>query len=369
MLEGSEHNDYRYDEFDWIFSLKDQIPQFLERLRGKRSRGFYQYSYSGDYFGENYKWGLGNSVFFLKIIYTLCLERLYESEIKDAINFIKSFEHDDGSYYDPLVDKISIPVRIYFAFKKNDFQNISNELTRRAETRQTISTLKLFNERGEHEYRDFPISIQDIDDYLSKLNWELPWGAGSHFSHLLFFLQNSNIENKDELIRYSIDWVNRLQHKGDGFWYKGNPPLKQKINGAMKIITGLKVVNNMNFNNPRKIIDQALMASNDSNACDNFNITYVLKYSNELLDNQYRFVDIEDFMIQRLRMYKKYFYTKEGGFSHRPKGANRCYYGAYITRGKSEPDIHGTVMFLWGISLISQTLGINKDLGFREFVP
>jgi hypothetical protein len=27
----------------------------------------------------------------------------------------------------------------------------------------------------------------EIDNYLSRLNWQEPWGAGSHFSHLMFF--------------------------------------------------------------------------------------------------------------------------------------------------------------------------------------
>jgi len=39
-----------------------------------------------------------------------------------------------------------------------------------------------------------------------------------------------------------------------------------------------------------------------------------------------------------------------------------------ITKGLNEPDIHGTVLLFWGIAIISDILGIEKELGFKEFV-
>ena len=42
--------------------------------------------------------------------------------------------------------------------------------------------------------------------------------------------------------------------------------------------------------------------------------------------------------------------------------------GRYQTKGFDEPDIHGTVLFLWGIAIISQILGIGEELGFKEFI-
>jgi len=52
-----------------------------------------------------------------------------------------------------------------------------------------------------------------------------------------------------------------------------------------------------------------------------------------------------------------------------PHKTNIYYYGAKITRGLNEPDIHGTCMFLWGISIISQILEIDQELGFKEQIP
>ena len=352
----------------WLFELKTKVPNFLQKLKGKRRPSFYHYSLSGDLFGENIKWGLGNSVFFLKIIYTLDLEKEYRQETEKTIKFIRSFQRKDGSFSDPLVNWLSVPLRLTNSIKSWDFGNILNKQTVRAETRQSISALSLFGAKPDYAYRNFPKTNNKIDKYLSELNWEFPWGAGSHFSHLLFFLRYSSLKNKQGLIEYVIDWINKLQYNKDGFWYKGNPSIQQKINGAMKIITGLKVVDKINFRYPEKIIDNALLAINDKQACDNFNIVYVLKYCNELTGGYYRFDDIKQFMYNRIDRYRAYYFSKIGGFSFKENRAGQFYYGAPVSRGKNEPDIHGTVLFLWGVSIIAQVLGINEKLKFKEFV-
>lgn len=352
----------------WLCQLKKDVPLFLKKIKGKKRAGFYHYSLSGDYFGESIKWGLGNSVFFLKIIFTLGIERGLQKEIRQAANFIKSFQKKDGSFYDSLVKYLSFPSRVKQVLKTLNLRNFSYKKTKRAETRQAFSSLFLYGIRSKYKYQDYPKTKEEIISYLSRLNWNFPWGAGSHFSHLLFFLSHSELQNKQELIESAIDWVNKLQHSKDGFWYKGSPSIQEKINGAMKIITGLKVVNRVNFKYPEKIIDYALLASNNRQACDNFNITYVLKYSNEVARGLYRYNDIKNFMYKRLEIYRNYYYPKIGGFSFNLGKAGQYYYGAPISRGKNEPDIHGTAMFLWGISIISQFLGINKQLKFKEFI-
>lgn len=356
------------NDINWIFDLKHQIPKFLKNLTGKKRKGFYHYSLSGDFFGETIKWGLGNSVFFLKIIYTLNLEHKFQKEVNDAINFILRFQKKDGSFYDPLIKTIAITFSILKTLPKLCLFKLKYDSTKRAETRQTISALYLFGISPKIKYKKIPDNEEKITNFLSKLNWELPWGAGSHFSHLLFFLHHSNLNNKEELIQYTINWVNKIQHENEGFWYKGEPSIQQKINGAMKIITGLKVVKRVNFKYPEKMIDTLLSAMNDSQACDNFNIVYVLKYCNELTGGKYRFSEIKDFLYDRLKIYRMHYHHKNGGFSFYQNKSNTTYYGAYISRGKNEPDIHGTTMFLWGISIIAQILNINNDLKFKEFI-
>lgn len=358
------------ENLDWVFKSKEKIPQFLEKIKGKKVPGFFHYSLSGDLYGEDVKWGLGNAVFAVKIYYTLnLLGDLPREEKKAIVNFIQSFQKEDGIIYDPLIKRRALVINFLSAVKNLDFNNVFGQKTIIAETRQSISALNLLGEKPKIPFKKFPKTKKEIKKYLLTLNWQKPWGAGSHFSHLIFFLKNSESANKEKLINFAIDWVNKLQNPNDGSWYTRDPSLQQKINGAMKIITGLKVANKMNFRYPEKIIDLCLFAKNDEHACDNFNIIYVLHYANKMTDGNYRIEEIKKFAQERLKIYRNYYFPEIGGFSFLPKKANVFYYGAKITKGLSKPDIHGTCMFLWGISIISQILGIGRKLKFKEQIP
>lgn len=351
---------------EWLHNLKKRVPYFLANIKGAKRSGFFHYSYTGDYLNENIKWGLGNAVFFLKIIYTLKLEESHKKEIEAAGNFIKSFQSDNGEFSDRLLTLISFPSTFLNALKNLNIKYLSNKSLRRAETRQAMSSLSLFNIRPNNTYLDFPISEKNIKQYLDNLDWKYPWHAGSQFSHLLFFLNNSELSDKESLINYAVGWIEAMQ-KDDGFWYQGSASVQQKINGAMKIISGLKAADRVSFNLPEMIIDTCLAVKNDKHACDNFNITYVLKYCSQVLNYSYRIDEIKEFMYNRLQLYKNYYFPEIGGFSFFRNKSGIYYYRAKIARGKNEPDIHGTVMFLWGIAIIAQVIGKDKELNFREF--
>lgn len=64
----------------------------------------------------------------------------------------------------------------------------------------------------------------------------------------------------------------------------------------------------------------------------------------------------------------EYYFPQYGGFSLRKEGSNVEYYGCDITRGKREPDLHGTVLFMWGLYFLSCILGLNDDIRLREVV-
>ena len=57
---------------------------------------------------------------------------------------------------------------------------------------------------------------------------------------------------------------------------------------------------------------------------------------------------------------------EHGAFSFLKGKANTRYYNATISRGLPEPDIHGTVMFVNGIALIAELLGIRENLGIND---
>jgi len=353
----------------WIFKLKEKVPGFLEKLKGKEIPGFFHYSLSGDLYDETIRWGLGNTACAVKIYYTLDLLRtLPKKEREDMAKFIKSFQKEDGSISDPLIRKRACLRNILSSIKEVDFSNVFGQRTIIGETRLAIPALMLLGERPKVPYQYFPNTKEEIAKYLKKLDWRKPWGAGSLFSHLIFFIKNSDLEDKEDLIEFAIEWVSRLESPKTGSWYKGNPSLQQKVNGAMKVITGLKVADRMEFKYPEKLIDLCLLAGR-GDACDNFNVIYALHYASKVAGDSYRFEDVRRFALERLGIYKDYYFPEIGGFSFLPQKANMYYYGAKITKGLKEPDIHGTAMFLWGISIITQILGVDEALGFNELMP
>ncbi len=364
---------------DWVFELKNTIPKFLKKLKGEKAPGFFHYSLSGDLYNENIKWGLGNTVFAVKIYYILNqLEKLPSKEKKEIIQFIKSFEREDGSISDPLVSRKARPRNIASALTSLNFQNAFGQKTKRAETRQAISSLKLLSAKPDHPYQNFPKTKRRINLYLNKLNWQKPWDAGSHFSHLVFFLQNSNLKNKKELTTFALKLIARLEHSKDGAWYCGKPPLQEKINGAMKIITGFRLINYLPISYPEKLIDLCLQIkyvgatrgspAESKQACDILNTLYVLYHAYKKAGGNYQPAEIKRFAQNQLKhIYHDYYFPKVGAFSLLPHKANVYYYNAKITKGKREPDIHGTLMFLWAISLIARILKIPNQ--FQELTP
>lgn len=357
------------EQTDWIFQLKEHVPRFLKRMKGTTTPGFFRYSLTGDDASEREHWGLGNTVFATKIFYTLgSLDTLPQATRDEMKEFILSFQSPNGLIFDPLVARRAYWRDKLSAVKHRDFQNFFHAQTVRAETRQALSALNLLGLRLDLYPHDLPHDQQGVIKYLGRLDWTRPWGAGSHFSHLLFFLAQSSLSQKDALIDTAIHWLDEIADPQTGCWFKGNPSLQQKINGAMKVLTGLKVAGRVTTTNPQRLIDTALGASNDRQACDHFNVIYVLKYAREAVGKCYREEEIRRFVLGRLEQYQSYYWPEVGGFSYFLGKANDIYYNAAVSRGLSEPDIHGTVMFLWGIALISQILEIDMQLGFKEFI-
>jgi len=359
-------------ELNWLYSLKDEVLEFLEHQKSKNKKGYYSYSYSGDIYNESKKWNVGSGVYALKIYYTLGIEK--NDDIINVCDYIKSFYHNDGQIYDDFIYNKSFIRNIASCLKHKRWSNILNEQYKRAETRQTYSSLMLYNEVPKNINLKIIKKDNEINSYLSNLDWNEPWGAGSHFSHLMFFyklaLESHMIDQNqfEQSVSYAIDWVNKLRHEEDGGWYKGVQNDRFVVNGAMKIITGFIAVDRVDFDHAQQLVDTCLRSTNDEHACDNFNIILVLNYASKLLNRNYRQKEIEEFAINRLAKYKAHYKKEQGGFSFFPFSSNSIYYGAKITKGINEADIHGTVLFLWGIAIVSQILRIEKELEFKEFM-
>ncbi len=357
------------DGIDWVYSLKPAIIQFLSKLKRPGHPGYYSYSLSGDIYSPETHWGLGNSVFAAKIYYMLnAVDDIQDK--KEIGDFIKSFQNDYGEIHDPLVGSRSIVRRIYHSFRKCDFNNIANQTNRRAETRQAFAALLCLQNRPGIPYERIPYTKEEIQRYVTSLNWKEPWGASSHISHLLFFLNTNrrlfdlHKEEVDDLIDHVLALANKYRQE-DGSWYskEADIPLNYKVNSAMKMMTAYEAAGRDDFSYPEKMIDLCLSSANEGDACNNFNIVCVLYHCARKTD--YRNDEIREYCLNKLRTFRTHYWPDHGGFSFFERNANSVYYSARISKGLSEPDIHGTFLFLWGITLISTVLRLDKDLCFR----
>lgn len=357
-------------ELDWIYSLKDDVFSFMEKMKSYYP-GQYRYAFKGDLIDEKKEWNVGASAFALKIYYVLGKEK--DQTIVEACEYIKKF-YKNNEIADTYLMRKGVLRYFLSALKNKRFHDLFFEEYKRAETRQSLSSLSLYEEYIPSFSPDVPLTENSLDQFFSKLNWNTPWKAGSHFSHLMFFYRYLNkIKKIDEqkfhsLTNLTLDKVNKLYHQREGLWYKGDCSSREKVNGAMKVISGMLACDKLELKNTRAVIDLCLNTINDETACDNFNIIYVLKYALAQSEDNYRVEEIRDFASAKLCEYKEHYFKNEGGFSFLKGRANDRYYGVKISKGLCVPDVHGTVMFLWGISIISQILGVNERLKFREYL-
>jgi hypothetical protein len=353
---------------NWIYSLKGDMLGFLDKMKDSEKLGFYKYSMTGDIPTADAKWGLGNAVFAAKILYML--DKLKDEDKEYIANFIKTFQNEEGEIYDPTVQRLSRFDRWSRPLISLDFGNITNTRTRRAETRQAFAALMSIDRAPKFPYMQVPVTAGDIKWYIRSLDWFRPWAAASHVSHLAFFLNANNLFfknrsfNSKKLEEYIFSTAEEYR-QADGSWYDSRFEVStaQKVNAAMKMITAYATFGRNDFRREKDLIDLCLEAANDRDACDNLNIVLVLYYCHK--NSDHRSDEICSFCEDRLKIYKRHYWPEYGGFSFYKQRANDIYYGAKISRGHAEPDIHGTVMFLWGIIMISEILDPENNYGFR----
>tara|TARA_Y100000294_G_C8521305_1_gene323012 strand:+ start:38 stop:1156 length:1119 start_codon:yes stop_codon:yes gene_type:complete len=346
----------------WVKSVICDLPKFLQNMKDNTVPGRYKYSMSGD-IKPNPSWGLGNTVFAVKTWYML--NQLNSFEIKEMGRFIKSFARKNGEISDPEIQKRSRKNRYRLALRSGDWNNIFGSQTIRAETRQAFAALRAMGENPDRPYLNIPRSKKKIKKYIHSLDWNHPWGAGSHFSHLIFFLKNNTHlansfdGNKTDLINYAFDEVTRYR-QNDGSWYDKYSNDAQKVNGAMKMVTAYMAAGKTDLSMRDRLIDHCLALQTDPDACNNFNLLLVLYFCSN--NDSYRKDEIREFCFNRLQIYRGFYWEDGGGFSFHKKHANSIYYGARISQGFEEPDIHGTHLFLWGIVLITRILELDEEL-------
>ena len=359
-------------EYIWLKDIESNLLDFMSSLK-KNQFSFYPVKKGLTKDGE--KLDLGMSCYALKIYYiTGNWEALTKEEREEWGVYINSFQDSiqnfpsnsyvdrnylqaymNGSYLSEIKNMIK---KFFNLFKKNKYQLKEEKLKNyiKAESKQAMSTLHQVGLKSEKQYENQYQSPEDIFKYLNNLDWSKPWDAGAQFAAMCVF---ASIQNKESFsASASIEELKQFAHSivdsETGAFFRGRQPNeKELINGAMKVITGLDWINE-SIPFPEKLIDTCLSIEPHEEGCDIVDAVYVLYMCSKITN--YKNEEIKEYFKNVLEKIEKHFFRNEGGFSYFVNMSQTSYYGVNISKGDNTPDIHGTVLLIWAISMISELI-------------
>jgi len=364
------------DNFLWVNDLPQGVSNFLELLNKNNSNFEYDFSTQGvTKQGEKLK--LGFSCFALKLNYIIQSNLFTKKDYENWVKYINSFQVSNSNFpVNSYIDENYLKYAKEFSLSKvtknllkssvnlllpNRYEllNVRIQNAIKAESKQAISTIHQMGFTNCYSYSEFPNTEKKIRTYLDNLNWTYPWHAGAQFSALCLFVstQMTDEENMYKAKNFLKTFSTDLVDKETGFYFRGKQNNKQElINGAMKMITGFSWLDTQ-IHYPEKIIDFCLNEKVSNEGCDIVDIVYVLFECSKQTD--YRKGDIHKFLVSLIPVIHKHYYQDIGGFSYFLNQSQTHYYGVNVTTGQDAPDLHGTILLVWAISLILKV--INYD--------
>ncbi|GAB0057073.1 hypothetical protein SIID45300_01394 [Candidatus Magnetaquicoccaceae bacterium FCR-1] len=358
---------------DWLLSVRERLPPFLASLRRGDQPGAYNPCPHGSILaGEQAS--LGFSCFAKKILDALGLwESLPEGERNAWLEFIRAYQRPDGTFVDPaLLAGIARPVPTWRARLKRRLkgQAIPDPITDAilAETKQAIATLAASGQSPRYPYAGFPHDALALENRLKSLDWHHPWSAGAKTAILALFVQSQGPrlpEVDTPLLRQTL--IRFLASKADpesgAYFAPPTPPARgQLINGAMKVLNALEWLEEP-IHHPERLIDTCLLQGPPPAGCHVVDWIYVLHRAAR--QTGHRRAEIEGHLVDimdRIRLHQ----AADGGFSYLPGQAQSGYYGATISRGLNEGDIHGTCLLTWGLAMCVELLAWDLP-GWKPF--
>lgn len=360
---------------DFLNQLNERLLAYLQRLESPLQTGrFLPCETGATELGKQL--ALGYSCFALKTYYMLGLWQSLDAQKQtEWIRFIKSYQvkgqyggdaRATNAFIDPALVDFHKP---HYTFRHRVVQYFkpSEKLTMQqaviiAETKQAIATLLEVGETMDAPYAGFPRSPEGVQKHISHLDWMKPWGAGGQASALVVFLktQAPRLMNEQD-VRLLVDVcknsVTSLANAQSGLYFTGNtsPFYDEAINGAMKVLTALDWLE-MPVHYPEQLIDSCLVRLPSPEGCHLVDAVYVLYRC--LQYTSYRKQEIQAYCIQVLDMIQKH-HNRDGGLSYFIGKSQTSYYGAPITKGLPESDIHGTILLIWAIAMILNILEDN----------
>lgn len=347
----------RHDAEMWVRKVWGRLPVFLDCLRHSSNPQLYRFSLSGDLATEPL---LVSSVFAVKARY---MRQIIDAKDRLSLSgHILGCQGGCGEILDHSIHRAKLCSSI---FSRESPYAVEPRIVE--QTRQSFAALAALGLAPERPFAEIPSDARQTQNFVTALNWERPWGAASHISHLVFFLTwhqrwfpdraGGGVSAADVLAD-----VEARYRQSDGSWHAPGAQVSpsNKVNGAMKMVSALDAVGQAQLSNPEGLIDLCLSVANNGHACNHFNVIFVLHRCIQL--TEHRRAEVEQYLLTRLSLYRQHYWPWSGGFSFFPARANDRYYGARVSRGMPEPDIHGTVLMVWGIVLICEALGLCQDL-------
>lgn len=352
---------------DWCLALHEEVREWLFSLRDQDHPGRFRFCTGGSLLLPNEKSGLDASALALKIAFmTGILRTLPAGEMERWIDFIRSFQREwEPGMIPGMRRRSGLFVDPEFIRQVRSHSLFSDSRTRvsMAVTRQACAALMCAGSVPEYPVGRIPTLKKDIFSSLDSLDWKRdPWDAGSYASHLVFFYKlnrdHFGIAFPYDPVSYVFEWLNGIRNPDTGSWYRGDPSPEQKINSAMKVLTAYSTAGRP-LERAEPLIEFALASVNDSDGCHNTNILFVLHYCSKF--TEHRLPEIREFCRQRLEIIRQ-FRKPDGGFSFYRDHSQDRIYGVRVSKGLPESDIHGTVMFTWALSMISDLLESNDQV-------
>ncbi len=229
----------------------------------------------------------------------------------------------------------------------------------RAETRQAASTLLMV---GAFPRYPLPLEIsqpEEVESFVRRFDWGNPWTAASHLAHALVFLcinykAFGGPPRYHEITDRILSFLESVRDHKSGTWFTRSPSPAIKVNGAMKVLTGLQWLGRQ-LPDCRALIDFALAQPFESDGCGFLNRFYVVAQSVTGCPPGYRDLQVRA-LAERVVEHAGQYYRDDGGFSFYPTRAQTHYYGARVSNGNNLADLHGTVMLSWALALAYRKL-------------
>ena len=358
-----------------VDELKTSISKWLTSLMSPYESGRFLFCTRGSTVPVEGHHALMPTCFAMRIAWQIGLWQQWPEEQRIAcVKFVQSFQTPEGYFEDPWLAKnvrINLKDIIRLGVGRVSWRTLSNRFkaNRRAETRQAAATLLMVDSLPLYPMPQELSNEEDAELYIDSFDWSNPWSAGSHLSHQ-FFMYSVNTQyygmRNDNIIRALLRALAQYYHSDTGCWYADDTNDTFKINGAMKVYSGLQWCDNIFPDDGCALLDFALAQPFECDGCSFMNRLYVISQARRKDNMEYRYEDINKIAIKAFNKIMQ-FCIEDGAFSFFPGKAQTSYYGARVSRGFAVSDLHGTAMFVWAAALCLDFLengkiGVNRHL-------